>query len=137
MIAAVAFIWFNSFESGKESYIKSDGIADKIKPVIDPQNKIPENYFGFLIRKTAHFTEFSLLGAVIMLLRIISKKPRVFTMLFVLLSSAVIDESIQIFTGRTDSVKDILLDFGGALTGIILTAGIYFIVSFIKRRITT
>lgn len=134
IIATVAFIWLNSFSSSIESYVKSNSIADKIKPVIDPQNKIPKDIFSFLIRKAAHFMEFSMFGAILMLLRIIAKKPRIFTMLFIMLSTAVIDESIQRFSGRTDSVKDILLDFGGSVCGIMAVFIIYSIVSHIKKK---
>ena len=38
--------------------------------------------------------------------------------LFLLLAVAVIDEYIQSFTGRISSVKDILIDFGGGVTGL-------------------
>jgi VanZ family protein len=117
------------------SNAESESIADIIKPIVDSQNKISSETFNDIIRKAAHFTEFALLGTLIMLLRIALKKPPIFTMLFISLSTAVTDESIQIFNGRTDSVRDILLDFGGALTGIIISAGIYFIVLFIKKRV--
>ena len=136
MIATDAFIWSNSFAAGIVSNAQSDSIMNIIKPVVDPQNKVPVNIFSFLIRKTAHFTEFFLLGIEIMLVRITAKKPMIFTMLFIMLSAAVIDESIQIFSGRTDSVKDILLDFAGAVCGMAAVFIIYFIVSYIKKKRT-
>jgi VanZ family protein len=107
--------------------------VNKIKPIVDPQNKISKDFFSFLIRKAAHFTEFMLLGMEIMLLHSIAKKPRIFTMLFIALSAAVSDESIQMLSDRTDSVKDILLDFAGAVCGIAAVLIIYSVISHIKK----
>jgi len=69
-----------------------------------------------------------------MLLYIIAKKPQIFAMLFALLSTAVIDESIQALSDRTDSVKDILLDFGSAVCGMAAVFIVYFIVLYIKKK---
>ena len=44
------------------------------------------------------------------------------TSTFVPFLAAAIDETIQIFTGRGAQIKDVLLDFTGALTGILFTA---------------
>jgi VanZ family protein len=134
IIATAAFIWSNSFASGIDSNKVSDSVMNKIKPVIDPQNKIPEDIFSYFIRKTAHFSEFMLLGFELILTRIIIKKPGIFTMLFCALSVAVTDESIQIFTGRTDSVKDILLDFTGAVFGMAVIYIIYSAVTYMKKH---
>ena len=42
-------------------------------------------------------------------------------LLFFALLCAVADEFLQSFTGRTSSVRDVLIDFGGALCGMLLT----------------
>jgi VanZ like family. len=65
--------------------------------------------------------------AELIILKLISKKPQIFTVLFIALSVAVTDESIQILSGRTDKVSDILLDLSGALFGMAIFASIYFI----------
>ncbi len=85
------------------------------------------------IRKSAHFTEFFILGVVITFMHLIIKKTQIFTVLFILLSIAVIDEFIQALTGRTASVKDIILDFCGAITGLTTAFIIYFILKLIIK----
>ena len=41
--------------------------------------------------------------------------------LFFALLCAVADEFLQSFTGRTSSVRDVLIDFGGAVSGLLLS----------------
>lgn len=50
-------------------------------------------------------------GALMYSIYNVFRRYPVFIALFILLSTAVIDEYIQSFTGRTSSVKDILIDF--------------------------
>ncbi|MEG1027587.1 MAG: VanZ family protein [Oscillospiraceae bacterium] len=79
-----------------------------------------------IVRKSAHFIEFFILGALIALSYIFLEKQikfYKFNILFFGLSVAVLDEFIQTFVvGRTGLVKDIVLDFTGVLTAVILTA---------------
>ena len=64
--------------------------------------------------------EFAVLGLLVACLMFQLEFPmaRLGYGLFYVLAVAVTDEFIQIFTGRTSSVKDILIDFFGALLGI-------------------
>ncbi|MBQ7339146.1 MAG: VanZ family protein, partial [Clostridia bacterium] len=61
---------------------------------------------------------------------LLSHPPVCGALLFSLLT-AVTDEYIQSFTGRTSSVSDVLLDFSGALCGLGLTA----LTVYLVRRI--
>ena len=65
-------------------------------------------------------------------LKSVLRRYPVFMILFCLLSTAVVDEFIQSFTGRTSNVKDILIDFSGAVVGVLLAVCIAAVV----RRIT-
>lgn len=131
--ATLAFIWSNSLQASKPSNEVSNTIANTVKPVIDPNNAMQQKDFYYIIRKSAHFFEFLLLGSQLVLLKILSKKPQIFTVLFIALTAAVTDESIQIFTGRTDKVSDILIDFIGALCGMLI-AGLLFAVCLLIKK---
>ena len=50
------------------------------------------------------------------------------------LFTAVTDEFIQSFTGRGSSVRDVMLDFSGALTGILLTVFLSAIIKKCNRK---
>lgn len=74
-----------------------------------------------LIRKTAHFCEYMLLGILCVSdFRLWNKKgiTAFFTILYICLAVSVIDESIQLFTvGRSGALFDVWLDHIGSLTG--------------------
>ena len=77
------------------------------------------------MRKSAHFCEFGLLGCELMLLFWLRSGVRFQNLCnaaFAALLSAVTDETIQSFSGRGSQVLDVVLDFSGALTGILLVS---------------
>lgn len=126
IILITGFIFSNSLQDGETSNTASESVAQTIRPILDPQEKVEEDKFHVFTRKLAHGIEFCALGCSIgWLMWCVSggmNAERVFTALFCLLSVAVTDEYIQSFTGRTSCVEDILIDFVGGLTGLILTA---------------
>ena len=76
------------------------------------------------IRKLAHFSEFFLLGAEMYHLAAESKRTGAAAAAGVLLRCnfcALIDETIQIFSGRGPDIKDVWLDTFGAASGILIT----------------
>lgn len=82
-----------------------------------------------IIRKGAHFSEFCLLGILITLCFIaIGKKISYYTgtIFFICLSVGVTDEFIQSFiVGRSSEVRDVLIDFSGALLGYLIVILIF------------
>ncbi len=118
----LGYIFYNSSQSGDVSNKKSGGIAKTIQKIIDPDKKIDEENFHEGVRKTAHFVEFSVLGVCLggLFISIYYKYKKKYFSLPLLLSllSAVTDEFIQTFTERTSKVTDVLVDFGGAATGL-------------------
>lgn len=78
---------------------------------------------SWLVRKTAHFTQFLVLGVLWFLTlsqKLILSKTIKWALLYTSMT-AVMDETIQLFSdGRAFSVVDILIDISGALTGIIV-----------------
>ena len=103
---------------------------------------------NFVVRKTAHFTEYALLGVVTMrawrphLPKGAAASPRrgawvpraacaAATALALVLTPS-IDETIQLsVAGRTGQLPDVLLDCAGAATGVALTL----FASFLRRRL--
>ncbi len=127
----VAFIWGNSLKSVSESSAQSSAIADKVQSVVDPQQKVEPDAFHMLIRKLAHVIEFFALGLFVCGFTIclgyeLSKRLISMPMLIVLLI-AVGDEWIQTFAERGSLVTDVLLDFAGALAGLLTAAGLYWV----------
>lgn len=77
-----------------------------------------------IIRKLAHFTEFTALGILLSIDTVLflkNMKQYVWIPLFIGLLVALIDETIQLFPiGRSSSVKDVWIDFSGVIFGTIL-----------------
>ncbi len=128
----MAVIFSFSAESSEESGDRSEGVTqtvvsivvndyDKL-PLAEQQAKIHE--FHPIIRKLAHFSEFALLGFLTGALLLALGKgrywlswaiPAAFCLLY-----AISDEVHQIFTDRGPAVTDVLIDFSGSLTGLLL-----------------
>ncbi len=123
IVLQTAFIFANSDASVEESVSVSGGVTAFLKSFLDPTERIDDELFHHLVRKTAHFTEFFLLSALYTLFYRLSAHKRELTLLAPLggLATAVADEFIQSFTGRGSSVRDVVLDFAGVLTAYAIT----------------
>ncbi|MBQ7922846.1 MAG: VanZ family protein [Clostridia bacterium] len=123
-ILAALFIFSNSCKNGEESNAISSGLAESILALFNGNGNIDTASFHKFIRKTAHFTEFAVLGAFLTLLMFsvekITGRYHVSAIFLSALITAVTDEFIQNFTGRSSMVSDVLIDFSGAVTGILL-----------------
>ncbi|MEG1550746.1 MAG: VanZ family protein, partial [Oscillospiraceae bacterium] len=62
------------------------------------------------------------------------KPQNLWNILSSVLAIAVVDEAIQIFSGRGPAVQDVILDFCGALVGVLLVLLIGFIIASLKGR---
>jgi len=82
------------------------------------------SYVNHVLRKCAHFGEYTILGLVLSLC--FAKRPR-YLILCVLAGFAVafLDETIQIFSSRGPAIADVWLDTAGVLTGTLLAALIH------------
>ena len=129
----LAFIWGNSLLDGKKSNAVSDRVVEVVEKVVEmvvkpkPSAENPTQKkldLSFFVRKSAHIIEFLLLAVWLTLISSGRGKLRFPLILFAGMSSALIDETIQLFTGRTSSVIDVWIDLMGFATGILLTAGI-------------
>ena len=118
----LSFIFGMSLQSKEESGDTSSEVAEALKPIVDPDDKIPEKTFHRAVRKAAHFAEFCGLGFCLWgMFSSVGKlcgKRLVTLPFFLSLLSAVADEFIQYFSGRGSMVTDVVLDFCGAVFGI-------------------
>lgn len=122
-ILIIVFIFYNSMQNGEHSSNTSTAVLMFVNDLI---NMIGLSFqlSGHFIRKLAHFIEFFTLG-IFLMLTFEAFTNKVFGILwgtmFFSTFIPVIDEFIQIYSpGRTSSVKDVLLDFSGAIVGILL-----------------
>lgn len=133
----LAFIWGNSLLPRTESQEISRGLLAELCAAletvglhIDPQN-------DHWLRKLAHFGEFALLGAELCALLFLNcrARPQGFVnCAFAGLAVAVTDEALQLISNRGSQVQDVLLDFAGFVTGLLLWALLWSAVEKIRLR---
>lgn len=150
VIVVMVIIFLFSAQSAEESSELSGQFVEIIIKIFIPdynnlsllQQQEINDKIGFVIRKAAHFTEFSLLGFFLMLhlstIRLIFGKIKNKTFFLFCVSwffgtfYAVTDEIHQSFvSGRYSSIKDVLIDSSGVLFGIMIL--IIFLPIFIQK----
>lgn len=108
-------IWGHSMMPAENSGAESNFLSDWLMQYFPWMN-------DYVIRKTAHFTEYALLGALVF--GAFPKQGRVAVLetAFAGFLAAFFDETIQLFSpGRSGQIKDVWLDFAGfALLQLIL-----------------
>lgn len=137
IIFTVASIFMQSTKSKEESKSDSDKVGEIIEEIIPPETPAGD-YVQTNLRKIAHFIEFFLLGIEVSLFISLFHFSKIFvpsSLLFGLLVAA-IDETIQIFSKRGPSVRDVMIDFSGFLVSalIIYTLSILIRVILQKRK---
>ena len=117
IVLTIGFIFGQSMLPPEESSAESDAVGEFVGEIIPPETK-PGEFVQVNIRKIAHFFEFALFGLELSLYAVIFLREKSFILktyafsLFV----ALVDETIQIFSGRGPSVFDVWLDFFGFST---------------------
>lgn len=120
LVWCILFIFHNSLETSSISSARSHEVMQKINAILAHLNIGPLS--EHVVRKLAHFSEFTLEGFLLMLCL------RVYTRRFVRhvswpmlggMATALLDETIQLYVpGRTSSVRDVWIDFGGVIAGL-------------------
>lgn len=130
-ILTLAFIWGNSLMPGTLSGAFSDWVGQILSKVLGGVIR-PETGHGTL-RKLAHGTEYLILGVELwLLLRHLWKRPGSEVLLCGVLA-ALVDETIQLFIpGRSGAIRDVWIDLGGFLTGLLLCV----LFLYLRRRKT-
>ena len=119
LILNIAIIWGNSLLPGSISGAISGWVRDLLAGIFPSDSPKPDTGHG-LIRKLAHFTEFSFLGALLTWLLAMAQKPKALALPCGFLVASV-DETIQRFVpDRGPSIRDVCIDSCGVLTGIVL-----------------
>ncbi len=144
----MCFVFYQGSREIGESYHNSDIIVNQVmelleffkKKSVSPERnqgiisteqkkeneapKVKEKFqkdVSYIIRKSAHFFEYGLLAALLAIDFYFFNQSRlnlVVYSLFITLLCAVGDEFYQSFIGRGSNVRDIVIDFSGALFGI-------------------
>lgn len=146
-ILSFGFIFYNSTKPGDVSNEKSYSILNKIRTEYrelqgeetKQYNTLPtsarEEKLNLIVRKNAHAFEYCVLAFFVsMILFQFNLKGRkaVIYIMFICLFYAVLDEFHQIYVpGRTSSVRDVLIDFVGALFGM----AVYYSVHYLGLKI--
>lgn len=150
ILVNMAIIFQFSSAGREESGELSEGLTRKVIRLLyrdfedrptEEQQIILQKAHKF-IRKAAHFSEFGLLGflsaCLFLVISAVFRKlklwltltaPAVFTLLY-----AISDEVHQIFSDRGPRVTDVLIDFSGAVCGILLIHGLVWLVAHGKRE---
>lgn len=123
-IVMTLIIFTNSFMPAHISSAQSGFFSTFLYKIIHQLGiNIQLDEVSWMVRKTAHFTQFFVLGMLWFLTwsqKLILSKTIKWALLFTCLT-AVMDETIQLFSdGRAFSVVDILIDISGAITGILV-----------------
>ena len=129
VILWMALIFFLSHQGAEESGALSGGLLEKLFIIIGFIEKILQYEFDreilhMLLRKTAHFTAYMILG--ILLIHALAeakdlRKKLYLQALVIAVLYAITDEFHQSFiSGRSGEIKDVLIDSSGAFTGIYL-----------------
>lgn len=133
----VLFIWINSMMPSQCSNEFSNSIVKLLGgTVTHSKEEIAQATTLFNsanVRKLAHFLEYAVLGFVAMILKM-KYHRRLADILLLGLGIAVIDETIQLFDGRTSSIKDIWIDMAGFLFALLTVWIVNKIIHWIHRR---
>lgn len=115
------FIFYMSSKSGSESTEQSNLVINILSYLGINLNKRFQNIASFIVRKTAHLTEYCILFILayrVAILYINTRKAKIITLFFVFIY-AVTDEIHQLFVpGREGMFRDVLIDTCGAIVAI-------------------
>lgn len=136
-IALTAFIWLHSLASADKSSQESASVLDFLNTILT-KLQLNTELTNFIVRKLAHFLEFTAFGALLSATYITYTNKlatNIPNMLFILLAVPMIDETLQYFSpGRSPQVNDVLLDFSGCITGLIFTALVFAVIKLLKNK---
>ena len=121
-IGWILFIFSFSMQSGEESSQISGGIVSQVLAILFPQGFTYAEQLEFLIRKLAHFTEYFVLGVLVLQTLKQTRCPRqVIIGLIICVLVASCDETIQLFSGgRSGQIVDVVLDSVGTWCGLLI-----------------
>ncbi len=132
----ILFIFWNSWQPAATSSQMSGGIVARLVGLLTKIGvSSDEEMLTFIVRKTAHFTEYAVLGVLSSMI-FVSQRINTFqskiNVLFIGVMSAICDEAIQLMSdGRSGEIRDVFIDFFGVLTGVLI---VYIVTTFTVKR---
>ena len=136
-VAMAALIWGHSMMSREASSGESLSVLALLMPILDAFGIGDAEIAHGVLRKVAHFVEFAALGVTVCGFTVNLGRLRgqrlVSLPLLMLLSVAVTDEFIQLFSGRAAMVQDVVLDFAGGVTGLGFAALCWLLIKRLKK----
>lgn len=132
----LAFIFIQSVIPPEQSSKESSAVGDVIEEIIPPETK-PGEFIQINLRKIAHFVEFATLGALVAAYLFIFMRRRIaiITSFPTALIVGFFDESIQLFSERGASVKDVWIDFLGFACASLIFYTVCLLVSLIRKNV--
>lgn len=126
LLINLAFIWGNSLLPPEQSNALSDSVTEALGgEIVTEETPKPERLLtSSHIRKLAHVLEFASLGVLgTLLARAVAVEPRRYLPCLALagMTTALLDETIQLLSERTSCVKDVWIDCGGFVLGVLVT----------------
>ena len=132
IIFNIAFIWGNSLMPAEISKAISGFVRDIVSAILGGGGEGDASVGEGILRKIAHFVEFTCLGALLCWLFSMLRKHRLYALACGFLAACA-DETIQVFVpGRGPMVRDVLLDSVGVTCGILLLLAGYTI--YVKKK---
>lgn len=128
----VCVVWGNSLVPGDDSGSLSMSVVDWVRGVLATVGLPCDWVTNYVVRKTAHFTEYMVLALIGMQAFGPHRRPRhvlaAVATAVGLVAVPCIDETIQLsVNGRSGQFTDVLIDCSGLATGVLLTlAGSWF-----------
>ena len=138
-LAWILFIFSNSMQIAEDSSEASAGIVEWLMGILKRYSiSLNLDFLTFVVRKCAHFTEYLVLGALTSATVQIRKQnisSRIICILFTVMTVALCDETIQLFTdGRSSEVRDVWIDVAGGITGLLLAALIVWVNGRLRQK---
>lgn len=138
IIINCSIIFYFSHQIADDSSKQSSKVVQLICNII-PALKSIEGILTIIVRKTAHFSIYAMLGILTTNLMMTIENKKIYVKVVYSLGFcffyAITDEFHQTFIpGRSGEIRDVLIDSLGALAGILLTIGINKMLSKLKDK---
>lgn len=116
-------VWGHSLMSGEASSAESSGVVDVLRPLFALFGVSDQHVMSFVVRKTAHFSEYAILGGLGLRMAVAwfgATKRAIALACGILLVVPCVDEAIQLLVpGRAGMSTDILIDMAGGALGLL------------------
>ena len=134
LLFIIVIIFGNSLMKPEHSYSSSAAVTQMITSAQGEQALLWE----YIFRKFAHVVEFTTLGCVSIFVKTfyfnIGKRINTLAPWFFLLLVGVVDEWLQMFSGRSSAVSDVVLDFVSGVAGMAIAIGIIKLKKALNKR---